>query len=72
MDQIEALDVLMMHDLFGDGVPAALTAAIAVIEPIATRRAHNGTGDSLDFMLEVVQRAREDLSRMAPCPSGRW
>ncbi len=72
MNQIEALDVLTMHDLFGDGRRDTLTAAIAVIEPIATRRAHNGTGDSIDFMLEMVQGAREDLSRMAPRPSGRW
>ena len=72
MNQIEALDVLTMHDLFGDGTRATLTAAIAVIEPIANRRAHNGTGDSIEFMQDMVRGAREDLSRMAFCPSGRW
>ena len=72
MNQMEALDVLTMHDLFGDGTPAELLAAIAVVEPIANRRAHNATGDSIEFMLEMVRGASEDLSRMAPCPSGRW
>tara|TARA_B100001248_G_scaffold245997_1_gene216266 strand:- start:201 stop:404 length:204 start_codon:yes stop_codon:yes gene_type:complete len=61
MNQIEALDVLTMHNLFGDGTRQRLLAAIAVIEPIANGRAHNGTGDSIEFMREMVQDALEDV-----------
>lgn len=65
MNQIEALDVLTMHNLFGDGTRSKLLAAIAVIEPIANRRAHNKTGDSIEFMLEMVQSAFDDVLHMA-------
>lgn len=61
MNQIEALNELTMHDLFGDGRRSRLLAAIAVIEPIANRREHNGTGDSLDFMLEMIQKALDTM-----------
>ena len=61
MNQIEALDVLTMHDLFGDGTRSKLIAAIAVIEPIASRREHNKTGDSIDFMLEILQKALDTM-----------
>jgi|TARA_R110000824_G_scaffold2695_3_gene12426 arginine decarboxylase-like protein len=61
MNQIEALDVLTMHALFGDETRARLIAAIAVIEPIASRREHNGTGDSIEEMLEMVQKALDTM-----------
>ena len=51
MNQIEALDVLTMHALFGDETRARLIAAIA----------HNGTGDSIEEMLEMVQKALDTM-----------